>query len=347
MYKEDLPPSVGLKQNGLPDLVFVDDHQFGMHRLTIGRGCRYHTQIPGAQQRKLHRTGNRGGRKGQGIHRDLHGFEFFFGGDPKLLFFVNDQESQVFELDFGTNDFVGANQNINTTGFQILQNPFDFGRCSKTIQVINPYGQSLEPRSKGPRMLQGKDGGWDQDGGLFPVAGRLKGRPYSHLGFAKPHVTADQSIHGEGFLHVRFDRFGGFALIGGVFVQKRGFQLVLQVIIRGKGMPLGGFSPGVQLDQVFGDVLDLGLGFGFEFIPGIGSQFMNFGWGSVLAGIARNLVQGMNANIKQIVIPVTNSYRFLPLTVDLYFLHAGVFADPVIHVYNVVSRFEIENFFEG
>ena len=193
-------------------------------------------------------------------------------------------------------------------------------------------------------MLESQDGGWDQDSGLLAIAGRLEGRPNSDLGFAKPHIAADQSVHGVSLLHIRFDGFGGFALIGGVFVQKRRFQLVLQVIIRGKCMAPGSFSTSVQFNQILGDVLDLGLGFGFEFIPRIGSQFVNFGRGSVFARIARNLVQGMNANIEQIIVPVADSYRFLPLTVDLNFLHAGVFADPVIHVHHVVSRFEIQNF---
>ena len=55
----------------------------------------------------------------------------------------------------------------------------------------------------------------------------------------------------------------------------------------------------------------------------------------------------MNADIEEIIIAVTDPYGFLPLTVDLNFLHAGITAHPMIHMHDEITGFEIQNFFEG
>ena len=91
----------------------------------------------------MHGSGNRGGRERQGIHGYFQFPELFFGAHPELLFFVNDQKTQVFELDFGAYDLVGSNQDIDPSRFQIRKHGFDFGGGAETIQIINPHRQAL------------------------------------------------------------------------------------------------------------------------------------------------------------------------------------------------------------
>ena len=111
-------------------------------------------------------------------------------------------------------------------------------------------------------MLQGQYGGWDQDGRLFPIAGGLECGSYGDFRFAESHIPTDQAVHGVCLLHIRFDRFGCFVLIRGILVQKRSLQFMLQIIIRRKGMTSCCLATGIELNQVLGNVFDLGFGFG-------------------------------------------------------------------------------------
>ncbi len=69
---------------------------------------------------------------------------------------------------------------------------------------------------------------------------------------------------------------------------------------------------------------------------------MNAGFNPVLAGIAGNFVQGMYAHIQQVIVLVADPDGFLPLSVDLDFLHSCVNSHPVIHVHDIVAGFKVK-----
>src|SRR5690606_41707215 len=67
----------------------------------------------------------------------------------------------------------------------------------------------------------------------------------------------------------RSDIVGGFFLIGRIFVNKRGFEFILQVAVRAKRISGLGFSFGIQLNEVAGNIFDLFLRRFLQFIPSV------------------------------------------------------------------------------
>ena len=104
-------------------------------------------------------------------------------------------------------------------------------------------------------MLPGQDGGGGQDGALLAAHHTLEGRPDGHLGFAHPHVAAEQPVHGAALFHILLDLGHSGQLILGLVVGKTGFKIPLPLPVRGEGVALGLLAAGIQLDQLPGHLL--------------------------------------------------------------------------------------------
>lgn len=78
-------------------------------------------------------------------------------------------------------------------------------------------------------MLHGQDGGGDKDSGLFPITGRFESRPDCYLRLAESYIAAYQTVHRAMRLHILFDVVGRLELVGGILIDERGLQLVLQI----------------------------------------------------------------------------------------------------------------------
>ena len=70
--------------------------------------CLDDTEITGSNQRELKRTGNRRCRHRQRIDIRLQLAQFLFRGDTKLLFLVDDEQSEILELDRLADDLMGT-----------------------------------------------------------------------------------------------------------------------------------------------------------------------------------------------------------------------------------------------
>ena len=132
-------------------------------------------------------------------------------------------------------------------------------------------------------MLQCQNGCWYQNGHLFAVGHGFKSSANGHLGFTKAHVATHQAIHRNAFLHVAFYGSRCFFLVGCIFVNKRSFELGLQVRVGRKCITFFGPAFGVQGNQLLGNVFHFCLGAVFYFLPGARSQFVDVGLGSVFS----------------------------------------------------------------
>ena len=80
-------------------------------------------------------------------------------------------------------------------------------------------------------MLEGEHGCGDEHGGLLAVDGGLEGGADGDFGLAEPHIAAYQAIHRLGALHILLHGGGGGELIGGIFVDEGGLELVLHIAV--------------------------------------------------------------------------------------------------------------------
>ena len=151
-------------------------------------------------------------------------------------------------------------------------------------------------------MLKSQNGGRDKDSDLLAVADGFESCTYSHLSLTEADIAAHQTVHRSTRLHVVFDIDGGFELVRSVLVHEAGFQLVLQVAVGAESESASGFAFGVESNEVFGDVLDLLLGFLFEHLPSVAAQAVEGRRLAIFAHIAANLVKAMNADVESVVV---------------------------------------------
>ena len=67
--------------------------------MTIGRRRLDYTEVASAHETELQRTWNGGRRECQCVHRAAHLTQFLLGRYTELLLFVNNQKSQIVEVD--------------------------------------------------------------------------------------------------------------------------------------------------------------------------------------------------------------------------------------------------------
>ena len=77
-----------------------------LYGVTVGRWCLDDAQVAGTHQRELQGTWYGCCRQRQGVDIGLHLAQFLFGRDTKLLFLINDEQSQVVELHRFADEFV-------------------------------------------------------------------------------------------------------------------------------------------------------------------------------------------------------------------------------------------------
>ena len=317
VYKKHLTAAVYFVINRLFDDVFAKNPHFGVDGLAVGWRGANNREVAGRHQGKLQGAGDWGSSQSQGIHIDLEIAQFFLGSHPEFLLLIDDQQAQIFKFHLLIQQGVGANDEVNFSLFELLENLFFLRRCAKAVDVIHRSRKFLQAITKGFGVLQRKDGGRHQYRDLFAVQNRLKCRPDRYLGFTKTHVATDQAIHRIRLGHVGLGIDGGLQLVGGIFVDEGGFQLHLHVVVGGKSEAGRGLALGVEFDQFASNVLDFLFGFGLEVAPGIGAQLIELRGCTLLANVLGNFVQGVDADVKQVVVFVHQPHTFLHVAIHI------------------------------
>ena len=98
--------------DGVADGLLVEAGQDGVHRVAVGRRRADDAQVARAHQGELERPGDGGGRQRQRVDVGLEGLQLVLDADPKLLFFVDDKQAQLFELDALPHQGVRADQDV-------------------------------------------------------------------------------------------------------------------------------------------------------------------------------------------------------------------------------------------
>ena len=134
-------------------------------------------------------------------------------------------------------------------------------------------------------MLVGEHRCRHEHGSLFIIGCRLECRTYSHFRFSESYITAYQSVHGTVTLHIGLHCLGRGKLVGGILVDKRCFQLILHIGVRGKSKPFFLLTRCIEFNQVSGYILELRLSPFLDTVPGSGTEFVDFWRHSLFATI--------------------------------------------------------------
>ena len=139
------------------------------------------------------------------------------------------------------------------------------------------HGKGTQAFAKSFEVLLGKHSGGNQDRHLSAIHDRFESRPQRHLGLAVTDITANEPIHGPGFLHIFFDCFDSDQLIFRLDVGESGLHILLPFTIGTEGVSIHCLTPCIQHQQIIGDLGHCLLGLGLHRAPICGSKSIEMG----------------------------------------------------------------------
>ena len=112
------------------NLIKRHDKSSGCQAVNRRRGD--NAQLFDAGQRQLQRPRNRRGGQRQNMDIGFQLFEFFFMGNPEMLFFINNQQAEIGKSDVFGQQCVRADDNVDRAFSQATLNFFGFFRRYQT-----------------------------------------------------------------------------------------------------------------------------------------------------------------------------------------------------------------------
>ena len=283
---EDLSATVDFGLDGVFNGVGVVALDDGFDGSTVGGGCFDDAHGACAGEGEVEGAWDGGGAEGKDIDGGAEFFEAFFVFDAEALFFVDDEEAEVFEVDVLAEESVGTDDAVDATGGEFGEVFQDFSVGEEATDLCDGYGVGRQAFAKGVVVLLAEYGGGNEDGGLFAGEDGFEDGSDGDFGFTESDVAANESIHGSGGFHVCFGGFDGGELVGGFFEREGRFKFFLPEMIFGEGEAFGLVAGGVEAEELGGVVEGGGFGGAAGFCPGFAADFVEFWGGFAEADVA-------------------------------------------------------------
>ena len=264
VHVEHLPTTQQLAPDGGGDLRVLVSADVGEHRQAIlrRRGQRGHFADTGDSH--FQRARDRRCRQAQHVHIGAQRLERLLVLDAETLFLVDDDESQILELDLRIEQLVRADDHIHGTVFKPLDGLVNLLGGLESAHGSHVHGEAFETFGESLEMLLHEQCGRHEHGHLLGILHRLERGAHRDFGFAEAHIAADQTVHRNGFLHIRLDLVDGGELVGRLLIGESVLQLLLPRRVLAEGIAFRTLACRVELDQILGDLMHMlaRLGFG-------------------------------------------------------------------------------------
>ena len=274
--EEDLPVAAHLEVYRLADNIGIEAFHLGLHRIAVGRRRGDAAQVAGSHQRELQSSRYRRGGHRQRIDVGLQLAQLLFHGDTELLLLVNDEQTEIFEVDILAHDAVRPYQDIYLPFLQIFQSLTNLRGSPRPTYIIYLAREILQAFAKGLIVLEGKYCRRHEDGHLLIVRYRFEGSTYGHFGLSKTHIATNQAVHRTVALHICLHVGSGFHLVRRILIDKARLQFVLHEAIRTEGKALLLLSFGIKQDKVAGNIFHFLLRPLLHLFPSTGAELVQF-----------------------------------------------------------------------
>ena len=131
----------------------------------------------------------------------------------EALFLVDDDEAEVLEFDLWVEQLVGADDDVDAAVGQAFQRFFGFLGVLEAREGLDGDRKAFVALREGIDVLLDEQGRWCEDGHLFAVLDSFEGGAHGDFRLAEANVARQETIHGNGFLHVGFDFVDGAQLV--------------------------------------------------------------------------------------------------------------------------------------
>ena len=200
--EKDLAVAEFFAVNGLFYHYLVKRHDKGSGRQTVNRRRSDNTQLLDPGQRHLQRARYRRGGQRQDMNIRLQCLELFLMRNAEMLFFVDNQQTEIAELNVFGQQRMGADDYFHGTVFQSL---FGFGGLFGRNQAgkhSDPYRKTFHAFFEIVIMLTREQCGRHNQRHLSAGHCHGKSRAQSNLGLAEADVAANQPVHRRTLIQV-------------------------------------------------------------------------------------------------------------------------------------------------
>ena len=339
--KKDLTVAAHLEVDGLGDDFLVERVHFSLHRVTVGRRCLDDGHVTCPHKGELQRAGDGRGSHGERVDIDLQLLELLLHGDAELLFLVDDKQAEVLEMDVLADEPVRADEDVDLTLLQFLQDTAHVSRLACTAEVVDAAGEVLQTVAERAVVLVGKDSRGDKHSDLLVVTHGLERRTHGDFRLAEPDVTTHETVHRTVALHVGLHLLGRLELVGRILVEEARLQFVLEEGVGAEAESLLLATSCIEADEVAGNVLNLVLGLFLELLPGARAELVQAGRLAVTALVLGNLVQGMDGDEHLAPVLIDELDDLLRAVAVGDADEAGKASDAVVDMDHVVARLEL------
>jgi len=220
----DLTAAQQLAQNRFLDQRFVMLLDKGFYRQPALRWRGDNGNLAQAGQRHIQGARNRCGGQGQHVALGAHLLQPFLVAHAEAVFFIDNNQAKIAELDAFLQQLMGADQNIDLAFLETFEGIGFFLATAEPVQHFDanrPVGKAV---AESFEMLLGEQGGGHQHRDLGAVLYCGEGGAHGHFGFAETDIAAHQPVHRFGAGHIGQHGFNGLLLVGGFLERKAGSE---------------------------------------------------------------------------------------------------------------------------
>ena len=236
---------------------------------------------------------------------------------------------------------MGADHDVDGARCDLLQNRLGFLRRLEPREQRHARRKRREPLGEIVVVLVRQQRGRNEHRHLAVVLHGFEGRPHGDLGFAVPHVAADEPVHRLARLHVVGDVFDGFQLIGRFLVFEGGFELVVHRAVVSIGVALDELAVGIEVDQFLRHLLDVLLHPRGRFGPARAAQPVQAGRMALGPAVSLNLVEPVQRHVQRVAAVKFQNQIIAVEVLHRETLEPSILGDAVLDVDDVVADVEI------
>ena len=259
----------------------------------------------------------------------------------EALLLVDDHETEVLEHDVALDEAVGADQDVDLAPGDGRENPALFGSRAEAAEHLDGHGVAGHALAEGVEVLLGEDGGGHQHRHLPAVQHRLEGGADGHLGLAVTDVAADQAVHRARLLHVGLGLVDGPELVGGFGEGERRLEFALPGRIGRERVPGLGGAPGLDFQQLRGQIQRGPLGGGPGLLPAAGADAAQLRARPGQADIPRDQVRFLQRHVQRDLVVEFEGDDLAQAVARLDFGQAAVEGDAVLQMDDEVALDEL------
>jgi hypothetical protein len=196
VQEEDLASAIEFALDGVADDAFVVGGDDGFDGEPVLGWSFDGAHVARAGESEVERAGDGSGAEREDVDKAAHLFERFLVSDAEALFFVDDDEAQVFEGDVLLDEAMGADDDIDGARGEVAEDELLLVPGAEAGEEFDADGVIGHAFAEGVEVLLGEDGGGDKDSDLTAIDDGFEGCADGDFGFTEADVAADEAVHG-------------------------------------------------------------------------------------------------------------------------------------------------------